>query len=224
MVFGDLEQAFRAARAVHGIHRRIVGKIPSRAGALPAGTAYHANEPEALLWVHATLWDTSVLCYEAVRRPLREEEKAAYYEETKRFAYLFAIPDSVLPADWKAFRAYMDDMLGGELLTVTPCAAEMARFLFRPPAPGLGPLMRWYEGYTAGLLPARLARGFGLPPASAARRRIDGQVVRALFARLPRRLRYLPAYVEARRRLAGRTDRDYVGELLSRAMTGGQRR
>jgi uncharacterized protein (DUF2236 family) len=227
MVFGDLDEAFRAARGVHALHGRIHGEIPERAGPFAAHTPYFANEPEALLWVHATLWDTSILCYETVRRALGDDEKERYYEETKRFAYLFGIPDAVLPATWADFRRYMDRMLESEVLTVTPCAADMAGFLLRPLLPGLGPLMSRYARFTAWLLPERLATGFGLErggEAGAAAHARDLERLRTLLPWLPRRLRHIPAYVEARRRLAGRTDRDYVGELLSRAMVGRARR
>ena len=224
MVFGDLESAFRAARGVHAIHGRIRGELPDAAGRHAAGTFYEANEPEALLWVHATLWDTSILCWEAIRGPLPEDIRERYYAETRRFGMLFGIPDDVLPESFAAFRAYMDRMLEGEALSVVPCAAEMARFLFQPRVPGTGPLMRWYARFTAGLLPARLARDFGLPASDPSRHQRDLRRLRAVFRRLPERLRYLPAYVEARRRLEGRTDRDYVGEALSRLLVGSARR
>lgn len=229
MVFGDLDQAFRAARGVHALHERIRGEFPAAVGPFPAHAGYFANEPEALLWVHATLWDTSILCYELVRRPLSDAEKARYYEETKRFAWLFGIPDDVLPPDWESFRTYVTRMLepssaGSGVLAVAPCAADMCGFLFRPLAPGLGPLMRWYARFTSALLPPHLARAFGLPGCDAATHVRDVRRLRAVFSHLPRRLRYLPAYVEARRRLAGRTDRDVVGELLSRALVGGRAR
>lgn len=223
MVFGDLDQAFRAARVVHAIHRRITGRVPEATGPFAAGTAYQANEPEALLWVHATLWDTSVRCYERVLRPLSDAEKERYWGETRRFASLFGIPDAILPPSWTAFQRYMDDMLASDLLTVAPCAAEMARFLFEPPAPGLGPAMRWYARYTAWQLPERLAQGFLLERGGergARRQGRDDALLRRLYPRLPRRIRLLPAYVEAERRLAGRTDRDRIGEWLQRAMVG----
>ena len=220
MVFGDLASAFRAARSVHAIHGRIGGEIPEAAGPFAAGSRYEANEPEALLWVHATLWDTSILCWEAMRGPLPDDTKARYYEETKRFAYLFGIPDEVLPPGWPEFRAYVERTLEGGTLAVAPCAAEMAHFLFRPLVPGTGPLLRWYARFTAGLLPERLARDFGLPASNAEQRERDLRRMRRLFARLPERLRFLPAYVAARRRLEGRTDRDLVGEALSRLLVG----
>jgi uncharacterized protein (DUF2236 family) len=223
MVYGDLDGALRAARAVWGIHTRITGTLPDAAGAWPAGQAYFANEPEALLWVHATLWDTSVLCFEHVVRPLGDDEKARYYEETKRFAWLFGIPDRVLPPDWPAFRAYVDGMLAGDQLHVVPAAREMGQFLFEPLLPGLGPLMRHYRLLTAWLLPEHLANGFGLVRGGeAGRRRFESTLrrLRTVYPNLPRRLRYLPAYVEARRRLAGRTGWDPIGETMTKLLVG----
>jgi len=222
MVFGDLESAFRAARGVHAIHTRIRGEIAQAAGRFEAGTPYEANEPEALLWVHATLWDSSILCWEAIRGRLGDDTRERYYEETRRFAHLFGIPDDVLPGSFSEFRSYMDGMLAGDTLAVTPCAAEMVRFLFQPPVPGTGHLMRWYARFTAGLLPERLARDFGLPSSHPEQHERDLRRLRAVFARLPERLRYLPAYLEVRRRLEGRTDRDFLGEMLSRLLVGRQ--
>jgi uncharacterized protein (DUF2236 family) len=44
-------------------------------GAFQAGHPYHANHPEALLWVHSTLWDSSVRIFEAFVRTLSLQEK-----------------------------------------------------------------------------------------------------------------------------------------------------
>src|SRR6185312_7531200 len=60
MVFGELDDALRAARRVHRIHTRIHGEIPTTIGKWRAGTPYHANDADALRWVHATLVDTTV--------------------------------------------------------------------------------------------------------------------------------------------------------------------
>lgn len=216
MVYGDLETAIRSARAVHAIHERV-------AGTLADGSAYRANEPHALLWVHATLWDTSVLCYETVIRPLSEDEKERYYAETRRFAWLFGIPDDVLPPDWGAFQQYVRGMLAGDALAVTPAAANIGRQLFRPLVPGTGALMRRYGELTAQWLPERIAADFGLGRGDGAGRRRSGALLRRvawIWPVLPRRLRYLPPYVEARRRVAGRRDRDRVGEALLRLWMG----
>ena len=223
MVYGDLDSALAAARGVHRIHEHVTGTLPAAAGPFAAGSRYDANLPEALLWVHATLWDTSIAVYELVLGALPVQVKAEYYEETKRFARLFGIPEAILPADWGAFRAYVDGMLASGMLTVTPEAAVIGRFLFKPLHPLLAGLTRRSALVTAWLLPERLAEGFGLERGGATgRARFERTIaqLRALFPRLPRRLRYLPPYVEARRRLAGRTDRDVIGEWLGRMFVG----
>jgi uncharacterized protein (DUF2236 family) len=223
MVYGDLDSALDAARAVHRIHEQVTGEIPRSAGPFPAGAPYHANVPEALLWVHATLWDTSLLVHELVLGRLDDAVKAQYYEETKRFAWLFGIPDDVLPPDWPSFSAYVARMLAGDTLAVTREAASMGSFLFEPLYPLTGALTRRSALVTAWLLPEHLARGFGLDRGGERGRAAFERTItylRWVVPRLPRRLRYLPPYVEARRRLAGRTDRDLVGELLGRAFVG----
>lgn len=223
MVYGDLDEAIAAARTVHRIHERITGEIPEAAGPFRARSAYHASDPEALLWVHATLWDTSILLYELVLGRLPDHVKEEYYEETKRFAWLFGIPDDVLPPDWPSFTDYVERMLASDTLTVTREAAVMGRFLFEPLHPITAVLTRRSVLLTAWLLPERLAAGFGLERGGREGRlgfeRLVRQV-RWLVPRLPRRLRYLPPYIAARRRLAGRTDRDFVGEWLGRALVG----
>jgi uncharacterized protein (DUF2236 family) len=223
MVYGDLDTAFRAARAVHAIHTRIEGQLGAAAGPFAAGSAYRANQVDALLWVHATLWDTSLVCFESVVRPLGVDEKRAYYEETKRFAYLFGIPDTVLPPAWEDFDRYVHAMLASDVLSVAEPAARMATFLFQPLVPGTGAVMRRYAEITAWLLPERLAAGFGLErDGEAGRLRFEAKLrqLRRIWPYLPRRARYLPAYVEARRRIAGRTGKDPIGEALSRLFVG----
>jgi uncharacterized protein (DUF2236 family) len=217
MVYGDLDEALGSARAVHALHGRIRGVYGK-------GRRYSADEPTVLLWVHATLWHTSVLCYEALVRPLSLAEKDRYLRETGRFAALFAIPDEVLPPDWARFDAYVREMLEGDALAVSAPAASMARLLFEPPVPGTRALVRRYGEITAWWLPERLARGFGLERGGEAGRRRAESALRALGgirARLPRRLRHLPAYVEAQRRIDGRRGRDPLGALLGRLWVGG---
>ena len=223
MVYGDLDTALAAGRAVHRIHERIAGELGAAAGPFAAGSRYFANRPDALLWVHATLWHTSIACFEAVVRPLTPDEREAYYDETRRFAWLFGIPDDVLPESWTAFDAYVEGMLASDVLTVTEPAARMARFLLQPLVPGTGPLLRRYAELTAWLLPERLAGGFGLARGGAAgRRRFDATLarLRRVWPLLPERVRYLPAYIEARRRIEGRRGRDPVGDLLNRLIVG----
>jgi uncharacterized protein (DUF2236 family) len=226
MVFGDLDDALIAARRVHAIHERITGTFADAIGGWPAGTAYHANDADALRWVHATLADTTVLVRERLDGPLPVAIKDRYMVELNRFAALFGIPKALLPDGWAAHARYMADMLASDRLAVTPSAREMGQFLF---GRGLGPsqpsLGRVGEAVSATLLPPALARAFGLR-ASPLPVRAGLAAFRALYRQLPARVVAIPARSEAERRLVGQppsrfaawTERRLFG--LARAATG----
>ncbi len=214
MVFGDLDSAFDSARSVHRVHQQIVGTFDQDCGEYRRGQGYWANDPESLLWVHSTLWETSITLYEAIARPLSCEEKDRYYDETRRFAHLFGIDDDRLPDDWADFESYNRTMW--EQLVVSEAARDMGRFLFRPPNVLMTPALRWLRTMTAGLMPPRLRDQFGMRFTSRDRRAFERRlaILRRTRRWWPYRLRYLPPYVAAQRRLAGKTRRDYLGEAL----------
>jgi uncharacterized protein (DUF2236 family) len=219
MVFGDLERAFRAARRVHAIHTRVTGEITEDVGVFRRGHRYAANDAESLLWVHATLLHTAVQVYERFVGRLDAASKDRYYAESRRFAYLFGIPDSVLPADWPAFVRYFDAMIASSTLAVGRPAAEIAAFLLQPPRRAAAPLFAWYETMTVGLLPERFRRDFGFRFGARERAVFLASTVgiRAGYRLAPRGLRYLPDYVEARRRVAtGRETRWRPGRLAEK--------
>ncbi len=216
MTFGDLDEALDAARGVHRVHSRIHGVIREDAGRFPAGHGYDATDVDAQVWVLATLWDTTMIVYERVFGPLGPDERERFFREGRRIGMLFGV-ESALPRTPAAFQAYMRDMFDGDALTVTTAAAEIGRVIMRPEnVPGR--LVRSdYGTLTANLLPPRLAEGFGLQrggDAGARRTDLVFELVRGVFPRLPARLRFLPAYVEARRRLAGLPERDRLGTIM----------
>jgi len=217
MVYGDLDEALRSARAVDALHGRIRGVYGE-------GQRYSADEPAVRLWVHATLWHTSMLCYEALVRPLSLPEKDRYLRETRRFAALFAIPDEILPSDWTRFDAYVRGVLEGDVLAVSAPAASMARLLFEPPVPGARALLRRYAEITAWWLPERWPED----SASSGAARRDGGAPSPRFGRSAASERGFrggsaisPPYLEAQRRIAGRRGLDPIGALLGRLWVGG---
>ena len=114
-------------------------------------------------------------------------------------------------------------MLASDTLTVTPQAADIGHHLFEPLHPLLAGLTQRSALITAWLLPAHLAGAFGLERGgSEGRARFERTIeqLRWLVPRLPRRLGYLPPYVAARRRIAGRTDWDPIGDWLGRMFVG----
>lgn len=222
MVFGDLDHALVSARRVHALHRTIRGRITEDVGRFCRGDRYEANDERALLWVHATLVDTALRVYEHLVTPLHPHERNAYYAESKLFAYLFGIPDSVLPDSWEAFERYYADEIASDTIAVGEPARQMRRFLFTAPSPALSPLMRWYEAFTAGLLPRKLRAqlGFSWGPIDRALFARSVPILRAAYRVTPSRFKRFPAYTEAERRLAGQPPHDLVGRSIERLALG----
>ncbi|MFZ5724156.1 MAG: oxygenase MpaB family protein [Pseudomonadota bacterium] len=168
MIYGDRDQALQAARDVRMIHEKIRGHLPYDAGAFVAGSEYRANELQAMIWVHATLWETLMVMYEQSIGPVSATDKEKYYQETKLFAYLFGIPESALPATWDDFVAYCEDMRRSNQLNATPASKELAGFLFGVKGVGvfLWLPMQYEKVVTAANLPEDLreAYGFGYGP------------------------------------------------------------
>jgi uncharacterized protein (DUF2236 family) len=215
MLFGDLESTLEAARRVHKTHARIRGPITESGGTYLAGDHYHANDQAALLWVFATLVDTTLKTYSLFVQRLSPGERARYYEESKRFGQLFGIAPQLFPADYPAFRRYFKDTLSSGMLHVTAYARDLARFLLASPSPLFAPAMGGYRVLTAGLLPRELREPYGFDhgPTRRAAFWLEVRGLRAMVSTLPARLRFVPAYVDAKRRMQGKGP-DRVGRWL----------
>lgn len=221
MVFGSLDQAIESAYQVYNLHTQIRGKLVAGSMASPAGSDYLANEVQAAVWVHATLWDTSAMMYEMFVRPLTRDEKERYYQETRRFAWMFGIPDEALPKDWDDFMAYNRRMWEGDELQVNANTKELAGFLFKPKQKYLRAGMKWITLVSAVTLPEKVGKAFGLVNDEKTRRRVEkvAKVVRAAHRYAPDRLMLNPTYIEAQARLAGRRA-DWLTRRLQKAALG----
>jgi uncharacterized protein (DUF2236 family) len=208
MNFGDAELAFTRAAQVYRVHSHIRGTMGETLGPYAAGSPYYANHPDALMWVFATLWDTSATVYERVVGPLADTERERHYQEGKRFAALFGVPDDRLPASYADFKAYVAAMCASETLAVGAAAREIVDLLFdRPRHIVTRAVPGWYRSITADLLPAPLAQAFALEEPGKAKRTAD-RVIRRLstvYRFLPGHVRWVGPYQEAVDRLAGRT-------------------
>jgi len=198
----------------------VTGPIAEDIGRFSRDQPYSANDEQALLWVHATLVETAVQVYDLLVRPLDDAERDRYYQDSKRFAKLFGIPERITPPDWPAFLEYYRSMLDSDVIRVGGPARELARFLFAAPHTMQRPLFGWLEIMTAGLLPERLRREFGFDFGSLERAVYRSSVlaISASYRHLPSRLREAPAYTKACRRLAGKSGPDRFAELRQRAM------
>jgi len=221
MVFGTADQAFDAARRLHRRHSQITGVLPTTVGPFKGGSRYSANNISALRWVHATLIDSALVAYDLVLGELTGEQRAQYYSESRTFAGLFGIPETLMVADYSAFTAYAEAMFHSDILTVSIVAQRIAEQIFAGPG-------RWlrvpasYRAVTSGMLPERLRRDFGFSYGDA-ERRIGERTVRWIkwaYPLLPPRLRYVGPYHEAQERLAGKSAPTIPTQLLNRLWIG----
>lgn len=219
VVYGDLPSVLRAARAVHSLHQRVEGSVAAERGTFADPTRYAANELNALTWVHAASWLTRLGLYERVVRPLTDEERDRFWQETKRYALCFGIPGDHLPATWHDFEAYVDRMLtSGEL---APCAdsRHIMAFLERQIPPGARERLLAFNSLC---LPEEVREILGLPEDSAATRRRYRQVLGSLKAstRLPGPISELPPYRAALARIEGRERPDVVTRGMAVVLGG----
>jgi uncharacterized protein (DUF2236 family) len=221
MVFGTLDQSLDAARGLHRRHGAISGTLPSPTGPFPAASCYCANEVSALRWVHATLWDTALMTYALVLGPLTQDQRECYYAEGRLFAALFGIPRQCLPPDWTAFSAYMDKMTGSSTLIVTDAARAIAHRLLTGADTWL-PVPSSYKAVTAALLPPRLRDAFELRYDKAEQDAAQQFIAwtRRIYPLLPSRLRYVGPHQEAKQRLAGRAEPDFITRMCNRFWMG----
>lgn len=166
MTFGTRGEARAAARIINRLHTHVTGALEATAGSLPGGTPYRAREPELLLWVFATLVDTALSLYPLLVGPLSADEEEQYYREGVEGMRLLGMAVEAAPPTVMAFKSYMRDMLEGDVLALTPPAADVARTILNMPAPlALRPLLRpalfVNKQLTIGLLPPTLRDLYG---------------------------------------------------------------
>lgn len=213
MVYGGPRLAADTGRRVRDLHKRIKGERPD-------GTRYHALEPEAYAWVHATLAQAIVGGHRAFGRPMRPDTRERFYAQWRDVGRLVGVRPDDLPETWEGFGEYFDGMVAerlednevvqGVLVTLTRPTA--------PPVPGLGegvwrvarlPLARLGALATVGLLPAQLRRRFRLDWTRAQEMEFAAlcRASRAATRAMPAALRNTgPGYVRWRREALERGD------------------
>lgn len=206
VVYGDPADAERMGRRVRAIHSTVNGEIPHRMGPFPAGTHYSAEDPELLLWVHATLVDTALLMYRAYVGPLSEAEAEAFWQDHRVLIEFIGVPPAAIPLTLGDFRAWWRGMIDSEVICVTPEAqALVSATVRRPPLPFvLRPAWEAVNFVSAGFLPSKLRDGYGITWTPAHRALLAASaesIKRGVVPLLPDLLRALPSARRAEARL-----------------------
>lgn len=203
IVFGSTEVAEEAAARLHRVHTRVTGRADD-------GTPYEATDPELLMWVHATLVDTSLLVYETYIGPLTPHEHERYYEEQMLLGEKYGVPQGRQPQTWREFQEYFDDVVYNGTLEVTDALRDVAGASLHPqlPVPFVGrPAIEYVNLVTAALMPEWLRTELGMPwgPRRARLHTAQRRVIRRLIPVLPSLLRDFPMARQAERRVRAST-------------------
>jgi uncharacterized protein (DUF2236 family) len=205
LVYGGPEGAVKTGRAMRAMHQRIKGVAPD-------GRRYHALEPEAYAWVHATLAETIIAAHARFGRPLDPQQRASFYDEWRGLGRLLGIREHDLPESWGGFRDYVEEMCATRL-EPSDVVDDVLESLADPKAPdvrGIGP--RTWKAValpashtmrlaTIGLLPPTARDRLGLEWTKAMELELNaiGRLSRSTTPVLPRSLRVVgPSYLRWR--------------------------
>ncbi|MEP7081383.1 MAG: oxygenase MpaB family protein [Chloroflexota bacterium] len=196
-VFGSLAEADAALRRVNAIHAGVRGRLPG------TGQAYAAMDPEALLWVHATLVDTALRVYSRFVSPLTPSDEQAYYVESSRVAQVLGVRPSDLPPTIADVRAWMTEMIASRRVHVTPAARNIARTVLYPTR--FPPRLAWDAAHLVSLsaLPPALRRQYGIRWSARRERGVEwlARASRVVVPWLPSPVRHAPQARAADRRV-----------------------
>lgn len=164
ITFSDAGDAIRAVRQIEKAHARVNGVLHADCGPFAKGTHYDANDPELLLWVHATLVDSALLVYERFVGRLTPRQRATYYDESKRGGRILGVLPSLLPETLADFEEYMFEMCRGDVLAVGPVGREVAEAVLWPASPaGLRYALIVPNFVTLDLLPPAIRARYAFP-------------------------------------------------------------
>jgi uncharacterized protein (DUF2236 family) len=213
MTYAGPEVAADVGARVRKMHRGIKGTKPD-------GEHYHALEPEAYAWVHATLADGVVRGHRLLGTPMADHELAGYWRDWRRVGRLVGVRSKDLPETWLEFESYFDRMVE-DRLEKTDAVADVLESLESPAKPPLRflgdtgwkvasfPAIVSTRLTTAGMLPPVLRERFGIPWTEKEERRFRAlaKASRASTAVLPKALRNVgPRYLRWRREALERGD------------------
>ncbi len=201
--FDDTRRVEQIVQHINGLHHHVRGVTLD-------GEPYSAHDPNLLLWVYATLIDSSLLSYETFVAPLEPAERERYYAEFRRAGPIWGIPPEHFPAGLAELRGWMAEMIDSGEVRITPQGQQVGQYILEPPVWWLpAPLSFPLRLITIWLLPPPLRAGFGFrwgPRRDKLMQRLAA-CSRAIVPRLPHAVRDLPQARAADRRMRRRTDK-----------------
>jgi uncharacterized protein (DUF2236 family) len=113
LVFGTRQEAAAAARQINAAHRPVHGRDSV------TGLAYHARNPELLLWVHASLVSSFLLFERLTVGALDAAGRQRFHEEAAIMAALLGLPASRIPPRVSDLDPYIEATIASGILRLT---------------------------------------------------------------------------------------------------------
>jgi uncharacterized protein (DUF2236 family) len=162
LTFGDEARRAAAIERIRTIHTTVNGTLTSGVGPFPAGTRYSAEDPALLLWVHATLLDSTADIYQRVVAPLTLDELDRLCVEAAPLLHALGGDRITTPRSWDALQRYLAGVLDSGVLAVSDEARELGTAVLTPRAAGLAvPFGGVHRLVALGLLPGSLRQQYG---------------------------------------------------------------
>ncbi len=200
LAFGSKQESEATADRVNKLHETINGIDPV------TGLHYDALDLDLLLWVHATLEESTLLFYEKTVRQLSAEEREQYHQENLTSAELILLPRDHVPPTYPEMREYIDGVVKGTDLLLTDVALEVFDLMRGGPVPWtIKPVWLFIAFAARGTLPPELQDLYNLTWDRKRQRLLDANLAVLRRARpfLPDRLRTVRPAAWPKRRLAG---------------------
>lgn len=152
--FGSPQRRAEVLSHLERIHEQVRGTTPD-------GASYSAMDHDRQFWVLATLTDTVIEVDRRYLGQMRSRDREAYYEESKRLADAFGIPEALVPEDYGSFREYFARRVAA--LSPTEESRDIAATLMTPRVPFV-PGVAWlpFNMVTRDLMPTRLRHELGM--------------------------------------------------------------
>jgi uncharacterized protein (DUF2236 family) len=177
LVFGDPAARDAAVARIRAIHTKVNGTLAEHVGRFPAGTRYSAEDPALLLWVHATLLDSTADIYQRVMAPLTRADLDSMCVESAPLLHDLGGDPAATPMDWDALQRYIAEVYASGTLAVSDDARLLGRAVLSPRAAGMVvPFSRTQELLTVGLLPPHIRAAYGFEWTPSHQRRFDRNV------------------------------------------------
>jgi uncharacterized protein (DUF2236 family) len=164
-IYGGPAMAAEIGARVRAMHKGIKGVTPD-------GERYHALEPGAYAWVHATLASSLIDGHRVFGTQMSRAEAEDFWAEWRRLGRFIGVRDGDLPERWEDFGPYFDRVVDTELKD-NPTVHMVLDTLSRPKAPPGMPRRAWrvlrqpiarvQRVQTVGMLPPRLRAKLNLP-------------------------------------------------------------